>query len=249
MKLWLDLKPWVILTAILLIFFENVTRIRTVMEVLHGYIGLVIVLIIGLVMRAYMKKNKIWLSVAHASFIIDASVIIGAIYFHGLLETPWTFGPAFITFMGAYVFGITAGIVYAVYTTFVFSGIFFLEYYKIIPHFSIFHGIENLYWIDMGYFIDSLIGIFLLNFVMAIAVGLLSMITDRRNQRIEEYANKFGEAESRLAGIHAEAEGAAKALGEKIVEIKRNQALIEDRKKEIAEFEGEIERLRRTGGK
>ena len=246
MKLWLELKPLVVITAILLIFLENVTGVRTVMSVIHGYIGLVIVLFIGLAMKVYMRKNKMWLAAAHASFILDSSVIIGSIYFHGLLETPWTFGPAFVTFMGAYVFGVATGVVYAVYTTASFVGLFVLEYFKIIPHFSIFHGMQDLYWIDPGYFVDSLIGIFILNFVMAVAVGLLSIQTDRRNQRIEEYAHAFEGAEAKFKKIEAEADKADKLLQGKYSNIEKSQRLIEDRKKEIADIEAEIERLKRS---
>jgi len=244
MKLWLQIKPWVIAIGFLLILFENLTGVRTFLGVLPGYIALIVVLVIGLIMRQSLKRRKMWLILAHASFIIDASVILAGIYFHGGLETPWAFGPVFVTFMGAYVFGTAVGIVYATYTFSMFLGMFLLEYYRIIPHFSIFN-LPDLYWIDEGYFADSLLGIFMLNFVMAIAVGAVSRVTDQRSEKIEEYVRELEESYSRVRAVEVEAEQAAKLVEEKNAELKRNRKIIKDREQEITEVERDIERLKK----
>lgn len=248
MMLWLRIKPWLIAIAFLLIAFENVTGVRTFLGLLPGYIALVVVLVIGLIMKDYLRSGKMWLPIAHISFLIDSSVLVGGIYFHGGLETPWIFGPAFVTFMGAYVFGTIIGIIYAAYTSLLFLSVFLLEYFRLVPHFPI-YGLSDLYWIDTGYFAGSLGGIFLLNFLMAFAVGLLSRLTDRRNQKIEETLIALKKEDSRLRQIQVEAEMSARMVVEKIEEIKRDQSFIEDRKKEIGELQKEIEGLRGRGRK
>ncbi len=247
MKLCLDIKPWVVAIGLLFIAFENLIGARTIAGVLYGYIALIIVLVIGLIVREYFKKGGRWSILAHLSLLFDSSVIIAGIYFHGNLESPWAFGPAFVTYMGAYVFGIAFGLAYAAYTSFMFLGVFLLEYLRIIPHFPIFN-LPNLYWIDVGYFIDSLIGIFILNFVMAIAIGSLSKLTDRRNVKIEEYATKLEESYSKIGVVRVETERAGKLTEEKNAEVERNRKIIEDREAEITDAEKEIERLKKERG-
>ena len=116
MMLWLRIKPWVIAIACSLIAVENISGVRTFLGVLPGYIALVAALVIGLIMLSYLREGKVSLIMAHISFFIDSTVVITGNYFHGGLETPWAFGPSFVTFMGAYVFGLFSGIVYAAYT-------------------------------------------------------------------------------------------------------------------------------------
>lgn len=244
MLLWLGLKPWVIAIGCLLIAFENIAGVRTFIGVLPGYAVLITSLAVGLAMKVSFRTRRMPSLIAHMSFLFDSFIIVAGIYFHGGLETPWAFGPSFVTFMGAYVFGMGSGLLYALYTCSLLFIMFFLEYYKLIPHFQIF-GIQDLYRLDPGYFYDSLMGLCLLNFAMAFAVASLSRLTDRRGEKIEQYVKKLETSSSNLRSLEGDVLRAAKLAQDKGVDALRLKSIIEGRETEIAQTQEEIERLKR----
>jgi hypothetical protein len=248
MKLWLKIKPPMIFIAILLIAFENLAGVRDFFGHLPAYIALIVALVLGLAMRDFMKKGKMWLPLAHASFLIDSTVILAAVYSHGSLETPWAFGPVFVTFMGAYVFGIGYGMAYAAFACCSFLGVFLLEIYRIIPHIPIF-GIPDLYWTHTGYFVNFLVGFFMMNFTLAFAIGSLGKLIDQRNEKIERYVQELEGSGAKIQNVEREAGVVADAVLKKNAEVERNREIIADRESEIAETKKEIERLMKEKGK
>jgi len=243
MKIWIRIKVWVILVMLAFISFEILVGSRPFVDLISIYAVFAVMAALTWWTFALVKEGKLWRWLAQFSFFLDISLIVAGIYVRGGLEIPWIFGPSLITFMAAYVFGVGMGFVYAAYASFAFLGMFLLEYFKFIPHFAV-YNIPGLYWIDPGYFIDAVIGIFMMNFAMAFAIGSLSKLTDQRDEKIEEYLRELEQTYERSSTLLSDVEDVRRLAEDKRVEVDRNIKIIDDRESEIAETEKEIERIR-----
>jgi len=243
-RILLRTKLWAVGLAFAIICLINIAGIRNFKGLLPGYIAVVCVAIFGLIMKYVTREGNIPVWLAHFSFFSDISAIILGIYFHGSLETPWVFTSVVVTFMVAYVLGTAWGVAYAFLIPSLFAGVFSLEFYSIIPHVEI-YDISGLYYIDPGYFIDNIVGIFLLHVLMAFSVGSLSKLTDQRSEKISDYAVELKQSVDRQEKIEQEVESVARELKERKNEVLRRNKIREDREKEIEETEKEIERIKR----
>jgi len=157
-------------------------------------------------------------------------LIILALYFNGGIENTWLFFPVFVIFFSGYLFSVRASLAYAVVSYLSILLMFFLEYFKIIPHFGI-YNLSELYWRNTEYCIDYLVGMFMLYFFAAFSSGYL-------NQIMAQAAERLGRSLKETQTAQKESENARKALLNLTEDLTRARDTLEARVKErTAELE------------
>jgi hypothetical protein len=245
-KLLIKIKLWVITVGFFFILSEAVLGVRDLPDISTGLLGAFFSGAITLLLKRALNKGRANVLLVHLSFIFDALLIAAAVYANGNIETVWAFAPVFITYMSAYVFGVWAGIFYALYICLIFTGTFTLELVGILPHVPT-YGIPNLYTMDLEYFKDALLGLYLMHFITAVSVGSLSRTTDMRNEKIDAAARSCDESAAKKAKLANELEITKRILDDKIREIDRNRKAAEGRDAEIAQVQAELDAI--EGGK
>lgn len=241
-KLLTRIKLWILTFGFLFILSETVFGARDLLDVSSALIAAIISGAVALMVKASLRKDRANALVVHASFIVDSIIIVMAVYINGCLETVWAFAPVFITYMVAYVFGVWQGLAYAAFISLFFTGLFALELNGIIPHFQT-YTIPDIYHVDIRYYYDALIGIYIKHFLTAVSVGALSKLTDMRNDKIDEALKAYDEFSQRKAKLEAEAETAKKLLADRSSEVERAGKIKDDRDAEIKSVEAEIAML------
>ncbi len=246
LKLLIRIKLWVLSFGFLFILSESLLGVRDLMDIFPGLAGAALSGILALGVRGSLKFGKSDAVFSYISFFIDSTIIVLAVYMNGNIESTWFFAPVFVTYMGAYVFGIGSGIIFGLFTSLLYTGLFALEFMRIIPHVAT-YGIPTLYWQDPGYFIDSLVGIYFMHFLTAVSVGSLSRLTDQRNEKIDEFSSQFEGLVQGRPKLEKDLEAAEKMLQDRIGDVARSKKISDDRDAEIVNVQQEINAL--EGGK
>jgi signal transduction histidine kinase len=203
---------------------------------------------------SYRKMGNLAIT-AFSVFAIsfDLLLIIFSLYLNGGLENSWLFFPALLVFFTGYIFGINVSLVFSALA---FSGIlamFLLEYYRIIPHFSI-YGIPDFYWSNFSLCVDYLIGMFLLYGASAVSGGYVSRTIDQTLVELEKSLvsakNSQKESESSRKALVNVMEDLGKAKGELELRVRERTAELEEIKrnleKRVEERTSELEKARKA---
>jgi len=119
---------------------------------------------------ALLKINRLSDSFIHFSFFLDILAVLVGVYILGGSENIWTFIPALIIVLAAFLFDLRVSLIYATLSFSLLSTMFYLEYNQIIPHYSIYNWPEII-WRSAGRYVDYLAGMFVLYFSTALASG------------------------------------------------------------------------------
>lgn len=222
------------------------------------YIMLFVASLVNLCLWLAVRSKQYSAAMAHLSLFSDVSVIVVALYFAGGMENTWLFNPVIIIYAAGYIFSLGASLFYAAIAFTMICGMFFLEYNKIIPHFSA-YGLPEIYWRYPQYVSDYLMGMFVLYFIAAVTSGVFNRILTQAAERINQSLakseaaqkeavvarNNQQEALIKLAAANSELERQTHRLGEKMAELKEFNDLAVGRELKMIELEKEIELLKK----
>jgi signal transduction histidine kinase len=185
LNLYIRIKWWVLAATAALIGMEALMRIVGWVAATSTFIAITLATFLNLWLNLTIKKEKVSTPIAYLSMSFDLLIIILALYFNGGLENTWLFFPAILIFLSGYLFTLRASIFYAAASFFAIFTMFILEYFRIIPHFGL-YGFPELYWRNLSYNVDYLVGMFLLYFFAAFASGYANQIMSQAFTRLEK---------------------------------------------------------------
>lgn len=184
-KLYIRIKWWVLAVIVALIAGEKLFGVIGWIAAASSFITLAMAAGTNLWLSSAVKRIKFTPLITYFSLSFDLLLIIVALYFNGGLENTWLFLPVIVIFVSGYLFTLRVSIAYAVISFFAIFIMFILEYYRIIPHFSI-YNLPELYWRNLERCFDYLIGMFLLYFSAAFTSGYFNQILRQAAAELEE---------------------------------------------------------------
>jgi len=171
-----------------------------------------------------IKNNN--LAFAHPSLFFDLFLLVFTSYIGGGIENPWLFLPALIIISVGYLFGLGAALIYATIAFLSILGIYLLEFFSLIPHFSAF-GFPTGWWRNISYGIDYMVGMFILYFFAAAASGYFKKNMEQTSIHLEKslISTKIAQKDSEdsrqaMQNITEDLIAAKKALEEDMIKLK-----------------------------
>jgi|GEM_PF-1908342 len=235
---------WLILALLFLTnLFENLSGLTSVFQGSVVYLGIFIVALPIFLIEWSIRKNKMVNLVTSISLCLDILIIVLVLYFHGGIENSWLFLPIFAIFLSSYIFGLFAGIAYAVFAYIVVIVMAIAQFTGFIPHFPLF-DLPEAHWRNIQYIFDYMTGMFVLYMASAFSIGFLTRLAQQRAERLNEYKEKLGKfskgEEEQKRRIH-EIQGEIAIKG---AELEHLEVITADQQIRIIELKGELEKLR-----
>jgi len=238
LNLYIRIKWWVLLATAVLVGSEAMLGVVGIVAASSTFAALSLAACLNLWLNPTIKKEKALTPIAYLSMSFDLLIIILALYFNGGIENTWLFFPAIIIFLSGYLFTLRASLFYAAASFFAIFTMFILEYFRIIPHFSL-YGFPELYWRNLSYSIDYLIGMFLLYFFAAFTSGYANQIMSQASTRLEKSLAEVQAAQK-------ETENSRRALmnlTEDLIRSKEKlEARVSERTAELEEAKSDLEK-------
>jgi signal transduction histidine kinase len=165
--------------------------------------------------------NKFVLPVLYVSLLVDILVMFMTVYLSGGMESTWWYMPITIIFVTGYLLDLRTAVLYALISFLIVAGVFSLEIFRLIPHFTIFSQGKALeYWRDSSYVTDYLLGIFLIYFLAALTSGYF-------NRLLRQNAERVGKSLRESEGARNEVESSRKALLKALDDLEQAKADLE----------------------
>lgn len=252
-RIYLRIKWAVIAAAALLIGTETIFGVVSPVASISTFLALFIAFLSSIPVYVQIKREKATTITAHFSLSFDLFLIIIALYFNGGIENTWLFFPVFVIFYSGYLFTIKASVIYALISYLTIVLMFFLEYFKIIPHFGI-YNLPEVYWRNTEYCIDYLIGMFMLYFFAAFSAGYLNqtMLLAAKNleRSLEETKSAKKESDEARRALMSVMEDVSRARDELEIKVKERTAELEEAKanleRRVAERTADLEASRKA---
>jgi hypothetical protein len=154
--------------------------------------------------------------------------------------------PIFAIFLAAYIFGFSAGFVYAVFSFILVLAMSVSQYLKLIPHFHLFN-LPEAHWRNTQYLVDYMTGMFELYLASAFSIGLLTRLAAQRAERVNGYREKLESTSVTEAEAKEKIRQANVEILVKGAELERLQAQSAERQLKLIELKKEVEELRGGG--
>lgn len=235
LKLYVHIK-WVILSFLSFYVFLGIVWDPVPLGFLlntYYLLALLLAALNNLILTFAIKRQKI--AFFHPSLLFDLFLIIFISYVGGGIENTWLFLPAVIIICVGYIFGPGAAFIYAIISFLSILGMYLLEFFKLIPHFSV-YGMAEDWWRNIPYGIDYLVGMFFLYFFAAAASGFFKKNMEQTTIHLEKSL-----IETKVA--QKDAETSRKAIQNIIEDLARAKDKLEIRVKERT---AELEEARAT---
>jgi len=140
---------------------------------------------ITLLLYPMLRRGKFNPYISHIILIVDLIAICSALYFAGGIENSRWFLPVVIIFATGYIFNLETAAVYAVFAFMIMIGVFTLESYDLIPHYSI-YKLPFVYWKDAQIMTDYALGTLLLYLLGALMSGYFNRVLSQTNADLEK---------------------------------------------------------------
>jgi signal transduction histidine kinase len=221
---YIRIKWLIVLVAFLFIVFEHLIGIINNFPAIACYIGFGVISINSLLFSRLFKKGLHLAVLSNYLLLIDLLVILGALYLNGGPETPWGYLPILVVFSAGYIFDFKTALVYALFAFLGLSTMYLLEYFALVPHFSLYGWPSNV-WRDPRYLVDYSIGLLLLFFAeVLLSTGFsqtLLKVSGKQQQALKDSEQARTELETSrkaLLNIMADFDSSKAALETKVKE-------------------------------
>lgn len=184
-KIYILTKRFILWINLPLIVMMGWFKIMTGIPFWAGFTATMLALLDNELLNSQVKRGDYRRYMVYLSFLADFTIISFGLYFFGGTEHTWWFFPAFVIFTVGYVLGLRAALFYAACQIIFVIGLFTLEYFGVIPHYSIF-GFTANYWKNVQFLFQYAFGMLLLYFAAAIISGYFNGILTEANERLEE---------------------------------------------------------------
>ncbi len=242
-RFYLRIK-WLILALLFLSnLFENLSGLTAVIQGSIVYSAIFVAALPIFLIEWSIRRNKMVNLVTSVSLVFDILIIVLVLYFHGGVENSWLFMPIFVIFLASYIFGLAAGIAYALFAYVVVLIMSIVQYLGVIPHFPLFH-LPEIHWRNIQYIVDYMTGMFVLYMASAFSIGFLTRLAQQRAERLNEYKEKL---EKFAKDEEAEARKIHELQGEmavKSAELEHLEVITAEQQIKLIELKEELERLK-----
>ena len=230
-RVYINIKWLVIISLVALLGIERLFGVVTTLSTISAFTALGIASLTNLILFLTVQRNeRAAYLLTYPSVLFDLALIVVALYFNGGIENNWLFLPVLLIFFSGYLLTFGASLAFAALA---FAGmliIFCLDYFRILPHFTI-YNLPEAYLRNPEYIADVFVGLFLLYFSAAISSGYVNQAMSKTLARQKESLVKAQEKQQ-------ESEGTRKALMNLMEDLGRSRDNLEARVKErTAELE------------
>lgn len=160
----------------------------------HSDIALLLVSLgTSLLLYPFLRAGKLPAFFLHVILIVDLIAICAALYVGGGIENSRWFLPVVIIFASGYIFNLQAAAVYAVLSFMIMTGVFALESYDLIPHYSI-YKMPFVYFKDSRILMDYSLGTLFLYLLGALMSGYFNRVMTQTTVSLKESLNESKDA-------------------------------------------------------
>ncbi|MBU0671773.1 MAG: HAMP domain-containing histidine kinase, partial [Candidatus Margulisbacteria bacterium] len=131
------------------------------------------------------RRNKVNDFLLSALMALDLAVIPVGLYFAGGVENPWWFMPALIIFVYGYIFNMRAAMAYALLASLMVTTIFCLEFFNLIPDFTIYGSSSTLLNNPYALF-SKILAMQFLYFMAALISGYFNRLVSGSSEQLEK---------------------------------------------------------------
>jgi len=185
-KRYIVVKWWVMAFSYLGVLVQNLTGTLGWWISIPTYAGITLITFDNLLLEIMARRGKFNDLLTQFFMAIDIVVIVGTLYYGGGgAESPWWYLPIFLIFISGYIYDIWISLAFAAFSTVLISLVFSLEYFRLVPHFSV-YSFQPTFWREKEYVIDYIMSMTVLYFSGAVISGLLGNLFKQHAEEITQ---------------------------------------------------------------
>ncbi len=211
---YLSVKWYVLAIIALLVTAERLLGVIGNDVFFMNCAGVAMAALTALFLKYYLNNDgKAYSLFTHISLISDMVIICVFLYLTGGPENIWGFLPLLTIFVSGYLFNLGWAIGYAFISFVMVTGLFFLDVYAVIPHYSAYHA-SYAYWKNWNYLGDYIFGMVLLYFSGAMISGVMYQSMRKSAARMEASLAESRQARKEAEDARFELERILRQMGE-----------------------------------
>jgi signal transduction histidine kinase len=185
-KRYIVVKWWVMAFSYVGVLAQNLIGTLGWTTAIPTYAGITLITANNLILQIMARRGKFNDLLTQFFMAIDIVVIGGTLYYGGGgAESPWWFLPIFLIFISGYIYDIWISLAFAAFSTVLISLVFSLEYFRLVPHFSV-YSFKATFWREREYVFDYIMSMTVLYFSGAVISGLLGNLFKQHAEEITQ---------------------------------------------------------------